>query len=282
MGTSWIALVAGTLLVTPAVMAADTPQAFGSMVVTGTIVVHPDGSVAGYTLDKQDRLPAPVVADIAKVVPQWKFQPVTRDGKAVTAKSHMSVRMLAEPIAGGKYAIMVGGAHFGQCAPGTCVSYKDAPPPKYPPNLHGTTVAGTAYLILQVGRDGTVQHAAVREVDLQVKGNEWQMKRWRHALAQSSLDAARQWTFNPPVKGANVAADHWMATVPVHYRVPGRYQPQYGQWHSYLPGPRNFIPWLGEQVVAGGSIDALPGNGLYPLQQSLHLLTQTGGSRAHS
>src|SRR6185437_14739483 len=45
-----------------------------SMLVTGTIEVAPDGSVAQYALDHPDELPPAVKGLLAKAIPSWKFE----------------------------------------------------------------------------------------------------------------------------------------------------------------------------------------------------------------
>lgn len=58
-----------------------------SMIVTGTIVVNPDGTVQGYSLDEQDKLPPSVVGLVSRTVARWKFKPVMADGKPALAES---------------------------------------------------------------------------------------------------------------------------------------------------------------------------------------------------
>src|SRR3546814_5268093 len=46
-------------------------------------------------------------------VPAWRFEPVTRDGKAVGAKAPMGLRVVAKPVGHGGYALAVASSWFG-------------------------------------------------------------------------------------------------------------------------------------------------------------------------
>ena len=48
-------------------------QVEASMLVTGELVVAPDGTVKSYTLDRADKLPPEVRELLAKVVPGWEL-----------------------------------------------------------------------------------------------------------------------------------------------------------------------------------------------------------------
>lgn len=282
MKTWWIGFVAGTALLVTSVALAQQSKVYASMVVTGTIIISPDGSVSGYTLDKATKLPSGVQTLLSRAVPNWKFHPVMRDGKPVKAKSYMSVRLVAEPMEHGKYSIRISGAHFGRGRKGTWISYDrhQNPRPKYPGIALRQGMTGTVYLVMQIGRDGKAHRVEAQQVDLFVKGSPQVMKWGRRELSESSVDWAEHLTFTLPTKGSHVNDNHWVVRIPVTYRLRGpRYRPRpsYGQWQAYIPGPTHYIPWLGIHVAAQGSIDAIPADGgLYPMQQSLHLLTPLG------
>lgn len=292
MKVRWMGTVAVAALLVASVSAAQQPKVYASMVVTGTIGIQTDGSVSGYTLDKAEKLPPAALTALSRAIPDWKFEPVLRDGKAVEAKSYMSVRLVAKPIDGG-YSIGVSGAHFGKSQTAkkkqdnTDIAYakKHRGAPKYPVKAVARGVMGTVYLVVQVGRDGKVRHVAAEQVDLSVKGPSGMMKEGRQELAQSSMDWAKHLTFTVPTKGPEANQNHWEVRIPVTYRinvpdfVPGRHKHKwdYGQWQAYIPGPKHYIPWLSNQVAAQGGADAIPADGgLYPMQQSLHLLTPLG------
>jgi hypothetical protein len=253
-----------------------------SMVLTGTIVVAPDGSVRGYVIDHADKIEPQAMALISGTIPTWKFEQVLRGGHAVVAKAKMSLRVVAKPVGDGNYALSINGTHFGQNGPGEDISYKDRAQPIYPAQALRGRVAGTVYLVLRVGRQGQVEDAAAEQVNLAVVASDQALTQWRTILAKSALVAARKWTFNIPVSGEHHNEAYWIARVPVNYSlaIPG--QPRvdnYGTWQSYVPGPKELVPWIEDKRLLSGSPDALPGDGLYPLDQhGLHLMTALSGA----
>ncbi len=277
----WTGFVASALMLAAGTVMAGTP-ASASMVVTGHIVIGTSGGVIAYRVDKMDALPPGARKELTKVIPTWKFTPVLRDGEPVVAKSYMSIRLLATPAGNGQYAIGVSGAHFGKPAPGTSVTYKHREPPSYPRRAVAQHVSGAVYLVVEVGRDGKVHHVAARQVNLFVRGRKASMKHWRHELARASVQAARNWTFQPPVKGPHAHDSHWVVAIPVvfHLRAWGQGPvSRHGQWQSYLPGPKHYVPWLAGDRLAAMGADAIPSDGgVFPLQQKLQLLTKLGGS----
>lgn len=278
-----LGVMAAGLLVAPMAMAAPAQTtAWASMVVKGTVVLAPDGHVTGYVLDQKQALPPGVVADLSKVVPQWRFEPVKRDGQAVAAQSMMHVRLLAQPLAGNKYAVRVAGVYFGKGQSDQFISAQHRVRPTYPRSLRRAGVTGTAYVVLQVGRDGKVAHAAVREVNLRTRGPARQMQRWRQALAQASIKALERWRFRTPSTGPLADAAHWTAVMPVNYELTNRRRPRYGQWAAYLPGPPQYIAWLNPHQIAAVGIGAMAGSGLYPVKQALHLISPVDGAQAAS
>ena len=270
-------LLAGTAL------ANRSTEVEASTLVTGTIVVAPDGHVRSYAVDQPEKVTPAVLALIGKYVPTWRFQPVLVEGKPVTAKAVMSLRLVARKTTHGDYTVRISGASFGHGAPNAQLTYKNRRAiPSYPRELVREGVGGTAYLVLKIDSQGRVANAAAEQVDLTVKGDNVQMRRWREILASSALEAAAKWTFNTPASGQSAAANYWFARVPVTYwlhRVDGPDDTlRYGQWHAYVPGPRELIPWLNPAVVASGSADAVPENGIQPLDAGLRLATPlTGG-----
>lgn len=253
-----------------------------SMLLTGTIVVAPDGSVSSYAIDKPEKLPPMVTGLIAESIPRWKFEPTLLDGKPVAAKAKMSVRFVAKPVGDDKYSVGISGAEFGQNVPGESITYKDRVAPTYPHEAARSRVSGTVYLLLRVERQGQVQEAVAEQVNLVVVDNDEEMERWRKMLANSALAAARKWTFNLPTSGEHMNDEYWVARVPVTYGL-GRYDElradDYGKWQPYVPGPRQPVPWIDEQRLLSGSADALPDEGLHPLvRDGLRLITPHDGA----
>jgi hypothetical protein len=244
-----------------------------SMLVSGTIMVATDGSVAGYTLDKSEKLPQPVVGLLAKAIPQWRFAAVTQDGKPVMVKSAMHVRVVAKPVDEDNFSISVGSSWFGDGHSDACPSTDYKPHPAYPPEAIKQRVSGTVYLVMSIDRDGHVRKMAAEQVNLRVLGREKEMQRWRDMLADAALRAAGHWSFHPPTTGPGAARDHWEVRVPINFELRqwGRPSPfTYGQWVAYVPGPKQPIPWVGQKGHLADASDALPPGGVYMAEQGLH------------
>lgn len=262
---AWWLLMA---LAMPAVaFAAGTPVE-GSMLVTGTITVNPDGGVQAYTVEGLDKLPPAVRQIIQKTVSRWQFVPIMAGGKAVAAKAGMSLRIVADMVDAQHARVSIAGAAFGcdarpksnlpgECPAGTAVHYVHRDPPSYPMNALQARVGGEVFLVLQVGRDGRVSQAAVRQVNLYSVTDS--SAHYRKVLADATLRAASKWQFSIPTTGPNAAKEHWVVQVPVNYTLgPCCSAPthRYGQWNAYLPGPVQNIPWDHENTSSASRTSA--------------------------
>lgn len=270
-----LAALAMTGLAVAAGPGAARKRAEASMLVTGDITVASDGSVTGYTLDRQDKIPPEVVSLIGRVAPTWRFEPVKQNGQAVAAKAHMSVRLLAQRQSpdSKSYVVHIAGANFGEeGAGGESISYATRSAPGYPSNAVAAGVQGTVYLLIRVGRDGKVADVGVEQVNLGVVGTETEMKVWRNVLANPAVRVARSWIFNLPTKGMHVNDPEYVARVPITYHLNKGIARDdlYGTWESYVPGPKEVISWAKD---SGGSADALPDDGLYLVNSGLKLIT---------
>ncbi len=276
-------LVAAAIALAPLVATAGSPaevrkQIESSMLVTGEVAVTADGRVDTITLDQPEKLPPGIVDFVQAQVRDWTFEPVLRDGRAVPARSRMSVRVVGRKIDDDRATIAIRNAAFPGPAPaeGESVSSKSMRPPSYPPAAASGGATGTTYLVLKIGRDGKVIDAVVEQVNLTVVARENDMVKLRQMFANASLAAARRWTFSPPTIGEMAGEEYWSARVPVEYLLDGQ-KPgtAYGRWQSYVPGPRNSIPWKEDSDSAGFSPDALAGGGVYLAggKNQLRLLT---------
>ncbi|WP_295942289.1 TonB family protein [uncultured Xanthomonas sp.] len=244
-------------------------QIESSMLVSGTIDIEPSGTVSALALDQQERLPKGVVDFVRSTVMQWKFEPGLRDGKPVPARAPMTLRVVAKRLQGDDYQVEIRGADFSHYDPSdrSVVTSIQMKPPAYPEAAYSVGAAGSAYLVLKVGRDGRVADAAVEQVNLRVVASERQMQQLREVLGKSALGAARKWTFRPPSEGKDVEAPYWTVRVPVDYALrddmPQGAPSSYGRWTSYVPGPRQRAPWITGEDATGFSPDLLPAGGVY-------------------
>ena len=272
-------LLWGLLLPTVAAGATALPVE-ASMVVTGTITVHSDGTVKGFSIHRRDAVPPGVVALVERTIKAWQFEPVLADGKAVTAEAGMAVRVVADKVDADHVAIKVSGANFGcdayqtnellpgACPPDTKIESMKRRPPRYPGEALKYGMGGTVYLVMEIGRDGRVTRAEAQQVNL---SNQIQKPgHFRDVLARSARDAAMRWTYKVPTAGPGAGRDHWVVRVPVNYSVADTSQrigdgDDYGRWHAYVPGPVQDIPWAhaGPSPLARGSADAIAGGGTF-------------------
>lgn len=239
-----------------------------SMVVTGSIVVNPDGTVSNYTLDKQDQLPSAVVEVIGKTVPTWKFQPILvldSSNRPERAKAAMSLRVVASPMPNGDYSVGVKGVSFGEENPQSQedISWKryDVSFDVYREDMQ-EDLSGTVYLLVEVNRAGRVANIGVQQVNLRTIAGEAQMEAWRRRLGRLAMKAAHEWEFNFPQVGNEAAANYLLIRVPVDFDPNGK-PTNYGDWDAYVPGPVNQISWADSNLgEAGTSVDSIPSDGM--------------------
>lgn len=283
---AWMAMMVCSLLLlgspTPALagnVAAVRKQVESSLQVSGTVTIAPDGTVQAHTLDPKAPLGEPLVQFLDESIRKWRFQPVTVDGKVVTARVPMHLRLVARPTGDGNASITIASTHFGSRdagVPTDFVSRGRLAPPMFPKDAARMGGKGTVYLIVQVGRDGRVANVDAEQVNLRVVGTENQMEMLRSTFTKAALRAARNWTFDIPTTGDEAKDDHWLVRVPVEFVLvgrPGDKPHDKTGWDSYVPGPRNArMPWAQDSLRVAGDPDALPDSGIYPLRQGAVLL----------
>ncbi|MDE3072692.1 MAG: energy transducer TonB [Pseudomonadota bacterium] len=244
-----------------------------SMLVTGSIIVAPDGSVQSYAVDHPEKLPSVVVGLVGKDMRHWRFEPVLLDGKPVTAKAPMHLRIVASKRDDGNYNIGIRSAYFGRR---TSFSRAQRMPPHYPREALAAGVSGTVYVLLRIDRQGHVNDAVVEQVNLNFLAGDAAMRRWRLVLAQATLRAARQWTFGPTTTDETAGVEYNVARVPVRFNLRRRDRSSrdaYGHWKTYMPGPLQPAPWFDRSRMVSSGVDAVPDGGVYSADQSLHLKT---------
>ncbi|RDI98753.1 energy transducer TonB [Dyella solisilvae] len=278
----WLLVCATTLVTAGEAKTAEAVRktAQGGMLVTGAIEVNPDGSLHSYTLDQPERL-QPVVTDvIGKTLSSWHFNMSAPTTEVV--KTKISLRMVARPLGDGRFSVAVEGASFGESGNrDEQVSYKNHQiQPKYPREAINGRVSGKVYLLVRIGRDGTVQEAIAEQVNLDQYGTEAEMDHFRKVLADASLQAAHHWTFNVPTKGLEMDDPYYVARIPCTFSLygTGTSEPKgYGKWQTYIPGPRQTAPWVGK-ALANQSPDAMSGDDLQTGDQRMQLATPVGGA----
>ncbi len=272
------ALLVCSFAVSAAGPAAVRKQVESALHVTGTIDITPAGDVVAHTLDQQEKLPKGIVDMAARLLPQWKFEPVALQENAIS-RSKMNLLFVGKKLDDGNYSVELRSATFSGGNPNESVGLapKGRKLPNYPIGLVDAGISGTVFLIVKIGRDGKVIDVDASHVNLRVIGNESQMDQWRKALAKNSIAAARKWTFVPPTSGPEADKPYWLGTLPFEYFIEGQEPPAYGKWQTYVAGPKAVLPWLDETLMAEGNTDALTPNTFHPAGSGRRLLTPLAG-----
>jgi hypothetical protein len=283
-----VAMLGGGLASAPALAGktstqAALKQAESSLRVEGTITIARDGSVLSHTLEPKSPLGDDLKAFLDTRIAAWKFQPVLVDGVAVVAKVPMHLRLVAKPLEDGRASIAIASTYFGGSAHGQATDHLRAAsmiPPRYAREALRAGGRGTVYLVVEVDRQGRVSNVDAEQVNLRTDGTERQMALLREQLTRAAVVAARRWTFETPTTGIAANDSRWLMRVPVDFRLTDidPKKPDGSMWDTYIPGPRNMrMPWAQEKLEMAGTPDALPDNGLFPLEQGAILLTPPVG-----
>lgn len=247
-----------------------------SLLVGGEIEVDAQGKVARYELDRRELLPEGVQRFLDGSIPGWRFEPTWFEGRPVATRNRMGVLLVAKPLEDGNFQIELRSTSFRPLRQaGYEVESVDMQPPRYPVNAAKAGVGGTVYLVLRIGADGKVADVAAEQVNLRAYSSEAIMNHWRDVLAKNAMAKAREWSFLPPQHGELADDGSWNLRVPVAYSL-GTPGVKYGQWMTYIPGPRRPAPWAADDE---GAPDALAEGGVYLVGApgGLRLLEQAGG-----
>lgn len=259
-------------------------QAELSMLVTGMVLVEPDGSVAGWEIDSSDELPDFVVGLIERSASAWRFEPVLIDGLPRKARARMNLRIVANKQEDDNYRIEIRSGHFGKDAlpseerreveGDSVLRVAERGPIHYPERSARAGVHGTVYVLVKVGRDGSVVDAFAEQVNLGTFSAESAMRVMRNTLANAAVHGVKRWRYLPPSSGELADRESWTGRITVDFMLDGSPKPRYGQWQAYIPGPRHQAPWRGVDLEAHESPDTVGNsNGFRLVGQGLKLLT---------
>ena len=201
------------------------------------------------------------------------------DGRAANVRTDMSIRVVARKIDADNYSVGIRSAGFGARSgkPGERVRSVAMAPPRFPDLAARAGVTGTVYLLVKAGPDGKVIDVVAEQVNLRVIAGERDMERWRRLFAETSLSKARGWLFAPPTEGGEATKDSWVLRVPVAFTLAGPAHAAYGQWESYVPGPRLPNPWQEDSEGTAFNPDVLPPGDAYLAGSGPVLLTDLSG-----
>jgi hypothetical protein len=219
------------------------------MHVGGELVIGPAGEVREYTLDDGVK---PVLARlVADNVARWRFEPVQVDGKAVTAKTRMSLRLAARELDGGDVELRVDDVDFG--------SYEKPRRwrmPVPPMEVLRNGVNARLIVVARLDAKGNVTDAHALQVNL---SKDLRPEQYRKAYADTVVGAVRKWKYDP-VEFLDDRAMGGTVTIPIEFVVSrgvSRKAPEPDAWRSYFPGPIVPAPWM----TQAEALDAVGGTG---------------------
>ena len=255
-------------------------QAEASMVVTGHVDIDADGSLAAHHINGRADLPDYVVELVDRAAAAWRFEPLEVDGEPVAARARMNLRLVARPVGDSEYEISIANGSFGEysdTATDHVTRRGELTPPRYPNDMLQRSVEGTVYLVIKVGRDGSVEDVVAERVNLRAFAQEREMERMRRSFANRSINTARKWKFNPPTTGSRVDDDFWLIRIPIEYGLSDRVATG-GPWEQYVPGPHNPAPqeWFKDMPGVSDS-DAQVAGGIQMVGGERRLITPLEG-----
>ena len=249
-----------------------------SMLVTGTIQVDPQGRVDQFAIDRREAVPEGVSQLLDRAVPGWTFEPWMREGRAVAVETSMRVRITANRGTGDGIVVRIAGASFGGWSKVDHLPHEANEPPVFPRGAARAGVTGTVYLLGRVGLDGTMQEVIAEQVDLRAVGSSRQMERLREQFERASIRAAMKWTYDVPGEVLASGEPYWSVRIPVDFETRDRHRPGYGEWDTYIPGPRQVARWMEDAKDGSPDVASLPAGRLYRVGDGLRLLTQLEGN----
>lgn len=250
-----------------------------SMLVSGTVDISPDGTVTSHTLDHRAKLPAMVVDLVDRAASRWRFQQDVAKNPS-TRHTDMTLRIVARHQNDGTYKTKIVAASFGARALDEDIEVKSLQPPQYPQFAIENRIQGTVHLLVRVDRNGVVTDAASEQVDLDTVANEAVMQQIRKQFAESSVRAAKSWTFTVH-RLSNRPDGAWIVRIPAAFDIRefGNSDAKVGKWLVYVPGPKQDAAWLEKYGYEKPETDndALPAGTLQPLDHQLALTTPLDG-----
>jgi hypothetical protein len=231
-------------------------QVEASMVITGELVVAPDGKVKSYEIDHAEALPPDTRELLAKAIPGWELVVANVDGSPLRAPAaiKMSVQLVARRMADDDERLRVSvqdmafwdpKAQFSAKANGTLA------PPKYPSLAARSGISGMVYLAVLLDADGNVAETHVERVDMTVLANEKTLLKFGRILAEAAVVGSKEWSFT--IAPGRFKEGPVTVRVPVDFRLSAKGR-EYGRWQAYVPGPYAPIPWE-KRTADGGDVE---------------------------
>jgi len=253
-------------------------QQESSMLVSGAISIDATGDVTLYKLDQRNSLPKPVAQLLDRTIPPMHFEPVLREGKPHAVDARMRAQVIAQEVAPDEFVLRLGAVRFeemGQPATDT-PSIAHRPVAVYPGAAEAKGASGTVYVAVRFDRTGHVLDLAVQQVNLGFDASATELARWRDVFARAALSFTRHVQFQPPTTGDHAADTQFTGILPIAYVI-GHNPAGYGQWETYIAGPKQDIAWLHDGGRAARSSEAVPDGEFAMTGSGLLSTTPPGG-----
>lgn len=225
------------------------PQPELQIGVVGDLEVGPDGAVRSYTITSD--LAPPIVTLVERKVREWRFEPITVDGKPVIAQTRARLTLLAIP-QGEDFQLRIEDVRFGEAAPS-----KQTKMPSYPREAIRDGIGARVLLSLRLDPDGRVLEVHPYQTSLNVRvRSDKATERARNLFERASVDAVKHWQFDmsETFDGVAHAQD---VIVPVVFQVTtGMRAPREDEWKHFFPGPITPAPWR-QQDTQLARLDAI-------------------------
>lgn len=235
-----------------------------TMRVEGTLAVDENGNVLAHTVDTE--IDPRFKALIDKAVAQWKFMPVTVEGKPARAKSDMRVTLAARELADGGMSVKIDNVIFYDRAKDRTAANEEAVATaaskkapflriarmtrkiEYPRGYH---LNGVVTMAIQGNPDdGTVANVTPTQCSLYfAKASPEELARACKLLGDSVARAIRTWKIGVDLNGAVPTADNMTAMMSVEFRMQGDERriegsAKAGQWRAEARTPYAPATWL--------------------------------------
>lgn len=198
----------------------------------GDIQIAPDGHVTDFHI--ATKLSPTVGKLVDNTVRGWHFEPVMVDGKAVNAKTTMSIRLSGTPAPDDSYTLRIESVNFGE------LTRAKITPPEYPYDAARLGLGARVVLYLLIDENGNVVEALPGQTSLDMRAkSEREAETWRQVFEKASIKSAKSWRYDPSefVDGRGVAKRY--AIAPIVF-TPSKSDPA---WTAYAPGPVHPAPW---------------------------------------
>jgi len=223
-------------------------------------------------IDLDDGLPKSVRSLVEQSVPTWRFEPIQVEGRAVVARTRMTLNLDAIPLENEQYRIQLSSAYFG--TPG---NRGKTFPPKYPADAIRAGVGARVLLHAKLDAQGNVTDVHPYQTSLSKHGRAGAEKRFRERFEAVSMHAVKQWKYDP-AELIDGEASGSTVTIPIEFVITAtREQSTENRWLRFIPGPITPAPWVDAESVAAQSTDGLADGTAAALDSRFKLLSDVVG-----